>query len=170
MPSNMTDFGSFIPTTGVWDNSKQSMLAVRQNINAIALVLNNKVSGNHALTEFVNSKTWYPDPALSSTTDKRPSLRQGFGKVIIIGALPNTAVKTVAHGLDFVAGTTWMFTKIEGVGTKPGNAVGPVQPAAVSFPSRLIDVSVDQTNVIIETFADYSAYTRTIVYLEFIKE
>jgi hypothetical protein len=169
MPNDTTIYGSFLPTTGVWDNSQQSMVAVRQNINSIIIALNAKDAGYHVLTEFVDGALWYTDPLLSSTTAQSPELRQEFRKVVIIGALPNSATIHIAHGLAFVAGSTWMFTKIEGIATKPGNAVGPVQPAALQFPCSTITLDIDQTNINITTTADYSLYTKCVVILEFLK-
>lgn len=159
--------GSFIPTTGTWDNSEQSMVALRQNLNAIILALNAKDAGYYSLTEFVNGQLWFPDPALSSRTPQKPTLRPVFRKVINTGALANTGTTTIAHGITITAATT--FTRIYGAATDPSTTFIPL-PYASPVLAENIALFVDATNVNITTGSDRTGFTTSYVVVEYIQQ
>ena len=171
MPSfpQQSELGLFIPTTGVRDQTLQgeeAIIAVRENINAIALALNAKDSGYYVLQEFINGQAWFPDPALSSSTASYPDLRQVFRLVVNFGTLPNTGTKTVVHGLTVTAGFT--FTRIYGAATEPSTMFIPL-PYASPVAADNIELWVDATKVSIKTGKDRTAFTTTYVILEYIK-
>jgi len=112
----------------------------------------------------------------SSTTASRLP-RPGFRKVIDFGALPNNALKSVAHGLtldDGVNPSTWFFTKIYATAFDP--TVGaeliislPYYDIAAGAVANPIAISADQTNVKITTTSNRTNFTRCYVILEYLK-
>ena len=164
--------GSFIPTTGTRDQTKQgidSVLSLRENINTIALALNTKDSGFYARTEFINGQVWFPDPSLTSASGQNPTLRQVFRLVVLCPTLPAAAgTTTVAHGLTVDAALSW--TRIYGTATDPAGFIGLPLPYASPTAADVIEVWVDVTNINIKVGKDRSAFTKNYVILEFIKQ
>ena len=161
-------FGAYLPTTFIFDPDNPAQL--RWILNDMAIVINSKETGIYTKTEFVTGKTWFPDPALSSQTPKKPIERMVFRKVIDFGALPNAATKTVAHGITFPAVNTFSATHIYGATTDPtGGSYLPLPYAAITD-NQNIELSFDNTDVIITTGINRVAYTKTYVVFEFIKE
>lgn len=175
MASNNT--GAFIPTTNVWDVSeiyatdvtsdafKELLVRLYQNLNLMSVGVNNRDAGFYDTSEFVCGQQFFSDPALRSTDQTTPILRPVFRKVINFGALPDTATKSVAHGITTTVNTS--FTRMYGVATKP-HAL-PATFSGVSIPNSSITLEVDGTNVKITTAANLTAYTITYVILEYIK-
>ena len=64
--------GSFVPTTNIWDSpyilevdesTRQLFILLYQDVNRIALGLNDKDTGIYDNTmAFTNSQTWFPNP------------------------------------------------------------------------------------------------------------
>lgn len=165
----MADPSSFIPTPGTRDlgTKELDMTALRQSVNNMAISINSKDSGYYPLTEFMSGQSWFKDPTLNSQSNKTPVLRQGFRKVINFGMLANTATKSVLHGIDFSAGSTYIFTRIYGAATNP------TAPRAIPLPyvsaAGIAELYVTGTHIVVTTTADYSAYTRCIVVVEYLK-
>ena len=134
--ADKSKYGSFVATTNIYDidrlqrgeptikDLKTVLVRLRQTINDIAISNNKKFSGIFVKEEFLNGNVWFKDPTLNSTTTKAPILRQEFQIVVDFGALPNTATKSVAHGLTL--GSTWMFTRIYGCATDPSTGALPI--------------------------------------------
>ncbi len=161
-------FGEFISTTEIFNLEDWTQL--RLILNKMALALNNKVTGIYTQTQFVTGKTWYPDPALSSATSKIPVQRMIFGIVVPFGALPDTATKTVAHGITFPAANTYQGVQIYACATDQTGVVQIPIPYASPVLVNNIELFIDGTNVSITTGSDRTAFTKTDVYFEFIKE
>lgn len=158
--SPQAEAGSFLPTT--------QTQPLQQQINSINMVLNTKVSGYYALSEFVNGAVWYPDPALTSATAQSPTWRQEFQKVIVIGTLPNAAgTLTIAHGLTVTSG--YSFTQIYGSANDPSTTFIPL-PYASPVLADNIELWADTTNVYIKVGKDRSGFTDTRVVLKYIKQ
>lgn len=175
-------YGAFLPLTEVFEiedldkidiNSaefRDFLTRVRNIINNMAMLINIKDTGIYNPTEFVCGQIYYPNPALSSQTDKKPSPRQVFRKVVIFGALPNAGSKTVAHGITFPAANTISFTRIYGASSDlTAGSYIPLPYAAVTDNNN-IELKVDNTNVTITTGINRTAWTLTYVVLEYIKE
>lgn len=171
--------GLFIPTTSVFDielmrkadvNShefKELLVRLYQNVNNIALALNQKDSGLYYQEEFVTGQVYFPNPSLSSTTQQQPTPRPVFRKVINFGSLPNTGSTSVAHGLTVTA--NFSFTRIYGAATDPSTSFIPL-PYASPTDADNIELSVDATNVTITTGSDRTGYTTCYVVLEYLKQ
>ncbi len=179
--ANSTQYGAFVTTTNVWDlqqiqmvdvNSqefKELLVRLYQNINNICIVLNIKDTGMYPMTEYVNGQLWFPNPNNSSATTAaaNPIQRQVFRKVINFGALPNTATKSVAHGIICTAATS--FTRIYATATDPVNKLYIPIPYASPVLANNIEINVDATNVNITTGSNRTAFTICYVVLEYIQ-
>jgi len=170
--------GSFVPTTNVWDVSqiyevdvnspefKELLVRLYQNLNIIAVVLNTKDTGYYDTINYVNGQLYFPNPNLTSQSSTSPSYRQVQRLTIDFGALPNTAVKSVAHGLAITASYT--FTRIYGCASDTsGNNYIPIPNVSGTDP---VEIYVDATNVNIATATDMTAYTVVYVVLEYITQ
>ena len=177
------NFGAFVPTTNIWDVSeiyqaeklspelKELLVRMYQNLNLMSLNLNIKDTGMYATSEFVNSQSFFPNPALQTGSSVDPvsrTQRQVYRCVINFGALPNTATKSVPHNLTFNAGFT--MTRLYGTASKAdASQFIPVPYSAANAAVNNVELWVDGTNVNIKTTADYSLYTTTYVILEYLK-
>lgn len=105
---------------------------------------------------------------LSSQTAQQPEMRTVYRLVINFGALPNTATKSVAHGIVCTALTT--FTRIYGTASNTTALTYiPLPYASTPAVANNIELSVDATNVNVRTAANYSAYDTTYIILEYLQ-
>lgn len=166
--------GLFVATTSVWDvqqiqqtdvNSKEfKELLVRlyQNINNIVLALNIKDSGYYDQTQFVNGQLFFPNTILPQ------QYRQVQRIVINFGTLPNATSISIAHGITVNANTT--FTRIYGAATNnTQTSFIPIPYSSASSVNNNIELEITDTDVIITTSADYSAYITTYIIVEFLQ-
>lgn len=171
-------FGAFIGTTENLDvgllqstdvNSeqfKQLIIKLYQTVNNIALLLNKKHTGMYTLTEFVNGKTYFANPALSATQTPLP--RQEFSITVITGQLPNTATKIIPHGIS-----NWnsacTLVNIWGAATDTTGLTGIGLPYASPTLANNIELSMDATNIYITTGSNRTNYNISYVTLEYLK-
>lgn len=105
-----------------------------------------------------------------ATTANLRNPRDTYRSVVNFGALPNATTTSVAHNIS-VANNT-IFTRIYGVATHPTNT--DPNPKSLPLPYSTetangdIELYVTDTNVVITTSIDYSAYTTTYIILEYI--
>lgn len=167
--------GVNVPSTNIWDvqqlyqvdvNSpefKELLVRLYQNVNAIALALNVKDTGYYNTQEFVNGQLFFPNPQQTSVGQSGPQFRQVYRLVVNFGPLPDNATASVPHGLTITPGTT--FTRIYGV----SNDQIDMEYITIPYANPSIDVYVDQNNVNVTTFSDFSHYTITYIILEYIR-
>ncbi len=165
--------GALVPTTSVWDpgeigqidvNSpafKELLVRMYQNLNLMANVLNIKRTGYFPLGEMVNGQLFFPNPAYDSTTANAPEYRTDFTYTMNFGALPNTGVKAVAHGLT--PNTAWIATHIYATAS---DTTGLTYANLESLGATMV---IDATNVTITTTSNVSNYDQCIVVWEYIK-
>lgn len=169
------DYGSFIATTSLFDVSqiystdvnseqfKELIVKLYQNQNSVNLLLNQKDTGIYHINEFVCGQQY-----IIGTGAK-----QIFRKVIVFGALPNAAGKSVAHGIGTPgAGGTikdYTFTRIYGAASDPTNRLFIPLPYASPTDVDNIELSLDDTNVIITTGIDRTAFTKAYCVIEYWK-
>ena len=126
----------------------------------IARKVNIKDRGYYLEQEILNDQKYF--------TDGNPlAFRDVYRTVVDFGALPNTANKTVAHGITWNA--NMRFTRIYGTATNPSNQAIPipyVDPAALA---NGIQLDITAANVSITTAANYAAYTTCYVVIEYVK-
>ena len=174
--------GAFIPTTQVWDVAqaqdvdvkspqfKELLVRMYQNLNIMANSVNGKDAASYGTNEFACGQMFFSNPALTSASSTVAAQRPVMRKVINFGALPNTAAKTVAHGI--APTTSFTFTRIYGTATDPANKLYIPLPysAATATPAvDNIELKVDTTNVSITTGKNMTAYTVAYVVLEYLK-
>lgn len=167
----VTNTGSYVPTTNIWDVSqinavdvnspefKELLVRLYQNVNNIALALNTKDSAFYLLQEFNYGAVYFnpSDPTLNG-------LRPGYRILINTGALAG-GLTTVAHGLTVT--NTWTWIKINGAATDSVNLLGyPITYADTGGAN--ISVSVDATNVYINNGSG-QVFTNSVVVLEYLK-
>lgn len=172
--------GMFVASTNVWDVTqlyttdvttpefKELLVRLYQNINLISLALNLKDTGYYTLTEFVNGQAFFPNPTLSSTTAANPVFRQVFRKVINFGALPNTATKSVAHGITIT--NTFTFTRIYGAASDTTGMNYIPLPYASPVLANNIELNVDAINVNVTTGSNRTNFNECYIILEYIKQ
>jgi len=139
-------------------DDKQLLRNVYRKVNDFTYIINTKDTGIYNDEEFFTSQQWYVNKAVG---DQETIYR----KVIDCGALPNSAIKLVAHNLN-PGGTidnTWDFIKIYGVAKDPGT------PQWIPLAHPDIILLVNNTNIVITTTANLSAYTDTKIIIEYIK-
>jgi hypothetical protein len=173
--------GAFVPTNYIWDiqqlyqienidpELRELLVRLYQNVNSIALVLNVKDSAIYDTQQFVNGQLYFPNPALNSTTAQTPELRQVYRVVVNFGALPNSGVKSLPHGITCTSLTT--ATRIYGAATNPVSPFSyiPLPYSSVTAVADNIELYVDGTNVNVATAANYSAYTISYIIFEFLQ-
>ena len=123
----------------------------------LARCSNAKELGLYNFTESLNGQT-FP----GATPQKKTGV---YRKVIECGALPNAANKPVAHGISGIA-NSWMFTRIYGVARNPTTTQFIPLPDSGAFQVSLM---VDATYINIATIANLTAFTYSIVILEYMK-
>ena len=175
--------GAFIASTNVWNASeiqnndslppeiKSLFVSLYQNLNNMAILINLKDTGYYTLQEFLPSQSFFPNPALDSTTAQSPTIRQTFRTVINFGALPNAGSKSVAHHIQIstTLPTNYSFTRIYGASSNPDQTSFIPLPYASPTSNKNISIEITNTNVVITTGIDYSAYTTTYIICEYIK-
>lgn len=154
--------GLFIPTTMmIPDDNEEMRVRLYQYLNTIALATNAKDTGYYTLEEFLCGQTFFPNPTILPGEANYLIKRGAYRKVVDFGALPNTATKSVAHGITIF--NTFSFTRIYATATNP------VGLSFFPIPGNGCNITVDATNVNITTTANMTAYTRCIVVLEYLK-
>lgn len=175
----ISDIGSFIGTTNVWDVSeiysvdvkserfKELLVRLYQNVNNIALNLNIKETGYYPLNEFMNGQLYFSNPSLNENTATTPVFRQTYRMVVNFGALPNAGSKSVAHNIDITQG----FTATHIYGASTNTSATKMIPLPYSSPTLNLNIQVDvgPTLLTITTGVDYSDFITTYVVIEYLK-
>lgn len=170
---NQINYGSFVPTTNIWDigrlqeidvntpEFKELLVRLYQNVNNIALVLNTKSTGYYINQQFVSSKLFFnSNPALNNQSELRP----GFIMTVNTGAL-GAGVTAINHNIPVTNTLKWMF--ISGAATDTVSIVGYPLPYA-SVVGNDIQVSVTATQILINNNSGV-AFTDSQVTLEYCK-
>ncbi len=172
--------GAFVPTTNIWeqiselekidlnsDQFRRLLVRLYQDVNLIANVLNVKDTGMYPLGQFINSQTFFPNPALTSASSTNPTMRPVYRCVINFGALPNTAAKSVAHNITITSSTT--FTRIYAAASDTtSNNYIPIPYASPTLANN-IQLDVSATNVTITTGSNRTNFNVCYVILEYMQ-
>jgi len=175
--------GSFIPTTFILDTQqfyetevnseefRELIVRLAQNLNNIALVLNTKDTGYYPAAEFVNSQLFFPNPTGNTSTMQGNAYRQVFRTTVNFGALPNATTKSVAHNINIstTIPSTYSFTRIYGAASKPDQTSFIPLPYSSLTLLDNIELHVTDTNVVVTTGIDYSAWTITYIVVEYLQ-
>jgi len=173
-------FGSFVPTTNVWDVTqiyevditspefKELLVRLYQNLNLMAIVLNNRDSGYYVQTEFLNGQLFFPNPALSPNTPTQATLRGVTRIVVNFGSLPNTGTKSVPHNATITNSTS--ITRIYGAASDQAGKNYIPLPYASPTAADNIELKADGTNVTVITGSDRTNFTVTYIVLEYLQQ
>ena len=159
---------STIDFTSIDANNPEFKLKLYQALNQIILSLNQKSSGLYQFDETVDNNLWAPDPStVDSTAAQTATQKAEFRKVIDFGALPNNSEKPIAHGIAFDSAFT--MTGLYATTTNPTTLNYRPIPYVSDDATELITLRADGANVYIETFKNQTAFTRTFVVLQYLK-
>lgn len=153
---------SYVPADFVMPTNPQSAsLFLTDYLKKIARALQRRDLGVYSLSEIGAGLQFFP----TTVGDWRNVWR----KVINFGALPNTATKSVAHGITWGANNALIFTNIYATATDTTNFVALPIPYSSVASNDDISIDLDATNVVIQTETDRTAYNQCYVVLEYIK-
>lgn len=141
------------------DNEKDRLVELKKTLEDHAKMINRKDTGQYEETEVIINQTF---PGANPQT--KNSI---FRKVVDFGALPNAALKQVAHNLTNYG--TIIFTNIYGAATEPGVQAISIPHASVVALANQVQLVVTATNIEITTAINYSAFTSCYVVLEFFR-
>lgn len=152
------------------ENFVRELIAERQRLTAN--IINIKENGNYQNSELLTAQQWFSTSAAGQPYKTRYTYRM----VVDFGALPNTATKSVAHGILGIdpggaVNSSFLFTRIYGCASNQAAAAEqfiPIPYASTTALANQIEIWVDPTNVNIRTGANYAAYTAYCV-LEYLK-
>lgn len=132
---------------------------LKKNVEAV----NTKDIGLYYDVETVNGQQWF-------TPGEAGEVRQAIRKVIDMGGLNDfttTNPQNVAHNIAIDANI--VVTRLYGVATDPNTSFIPLPYVDMSGGGNHIGLSMDGTNIILESNLDYSGYTTAYVVVEFIQ-
>lgn len=125
----------------------------------IANTVNTKEGGLYVQYETATSSQYF-------TEDNPQQFRNVYRVTVDFGNLPNNTTKSVAHGIDF--NDQFVATRIYGTATDQGNLSYLPIPYSSATANKIIELSVDGTNVNITTGIDRTSYNAIIV-IEYLK-
>lgn len=162
--------GMFLPTTYTFDvdriqevnvNSqefKELLVRLYQNISNICTAVNLKEVGYYPIGQITTGKQLFPNPVYNSSTTNAAVYRPIIRYTMNFGALPNTAAKSVVHGITMT--TSFIGFHIYATAT---DTTGLTQ---IPVPNSWI--LIDATNITITTPANLSNYNECVVVWEYI--
>jgi hypothetical protein len=162
LPVDAQEFDSFVPVFSTSPEKPEDMRNfTTEQLRIHATNINVREIGWMLDQELLTGKSFIPG---TTSPQQEPGFRSVFRKVVIFGTLPNTATKSVAHGITFDAN----FTLVD----LWASATDPVGFTAFTadFGGTAVTLNMDATNVNITTNADYTAYTRCFVVIEYLLE
>ena len=178
--ANPTQYGSFVPTTNIWDvgqfmetdvksrEFKELLVRLYQNVNNIALGLNIKDTGMYDTSQFVNGQLYFPNPAIPVPTTTSANYRQVYRTVVNCGALGDTGPLPIPAPHHITCDLNTTFTRIYGVATDPVGLTYIPLPYVDVGGAFNIQLYADANNVNIVTASNRTNYTICYVILEYL--
>jgi len=107
-------------------------------------------------------------PGANATPQQSPDqYRDILRKVIVFGALPNATTKSIAHGIAY--DNRFSLINLWLAATDPIGLTS-FSLQYYSIAAGDIILSLTNTNVVVTTASDYSAYTRCWVFIEYVQQ
>jgi len=138
---------------------KRFIVSLAENVNSILLAVNAKTVGIHDTRESITGNKFFDDD------NNEP--KASYSKMVICGALPNTALKQIAHGLD--SAWSYKFIKIYGASSDSANQKYIPLPYASATAADVVELSVDNTYINITTGKNMASFDTTKVYIEYLE-
>lgn len=165
------DSSTLIPISNALDTSlikemdpkspefKRFIISLVDNVNSILLAVNAKSIGKYGDKESLSGNSYYNE-------DKQVE-DPSYNVVINCGALPDTATKQIAHGLD----STWSYklVRIIGASSDSTNKKYLPIPYATSTAIDIIEMWIDDTYINITTGKDRTSFDTTKIILEYLE-
>lgn len=149
------DLQAFIPVyESIPDKWEEAQQFLTEFFRKVSIGINSRERGFYVDDEILSGQMFFPGIG--------DDYRGVFRKVVNFGTLPNTAAKSVAHGLTIDSNVS--FTRLYGMATDPVSLKG------IPLPCRTIDLEITSTSIIITTTSNRSSYTRCFVVIEYIQE
>jgi len=137
------------------EDPKELRYDINDLYQSIATAVNNKIGGLYVPQEKINSQQYF-------NTNNVQSFRNVYRMVVDFGALPNNTSKSVAHTIEGW-NIDYRLTNLYGAATDPAALEG------LALPNDGILLSINQTNVIVTTTSDRTAFTASTVVIEYTK-
>lgn len=165
-------FGSYIPTTSVWDISteiqsinadpqlKELLLRLYQNLNLMALVINTKATGMYPLQEFVTGAQYF-------SRQTPPSADNQPGEFRFTYYAPSLAAGATSIPLPFTVIDGYLFKLISGAATNTTTGNHYPLPFAGAAGNN-IELRVTNTTIEINN-ASGQVFTGLMIVLEYVK-
>ena len=163
-----------LPTSEIYDVSEISSMDVKSeefkeliirlvmNANRQNLAINGKDTGIYDVLETITGQSYFPAPT-------RNTQRGGYRKCFKdFGALPNNAAKTIAHGLTLTA--ELMITDMWAIACDPATNTYLKLPYASPTLVNNIELNITGANIVVTTGSDRTAFTKTYIVIEYLKD
>jgi len=158
LPAN--SITSYVPTDVILpEDPAELRRELNDVLKKIIDALNDKDIGHYNTVTLINGQKFF-------TAGDPQKFRNVFRKVIDFGALPNTATKSVAHGITWNANTR--FIRIYGTATRPNFTSIPLPYSSPTLNDNIL-LSLNTTHVNITTAANFTSYTTCYVVLEWVE-
>jgi len=128
----------------------------------IARNVNVKDFGYYTTEEMVNGQKWSNIATVGS--EKKQEYKTVYRKRVDLGALKSSGTSSIAHGITITANT--IVTRLYGAATDPSTTFIPLPYVAANS----IYLSMDATNVIVQTTDDKTGFTAAYVIIEYVQE
>ena len=167
--------GLVVPTTNLWsitqiqhanipEELKLLLVQLYQNMNLISLVLNKKENGIYQLQEILSGNVFFPNPNMTNQTNNRTEYRT----VTFLQMLPDTDSVSIPHNI-FIPSTS-TGTIIYGCATNADASSMLPLPFASPTLADCISLELTDTDIIITTGSDRTAYVRIVIVVGLLKD
>lgn len=150
-----------------WEEARPFIV---EQLKRVAQAINIREIGWFLDEELISGKQFIPSSSsYSSSSSNSQQYRTILRKVIDFGALPNTATKSVPHGI--VVDSNFTLMQIYGAATDSTGMLSiPLPFVSAASPARPIQLFMTSSDVVVITTENNSNYTRSFIVLEFIQE
>ncbi len=156
-------------------SERHRLIADQVNIREVALY--EPSTGSFPLKTLTGQRWWGIDSSLTITNQRK---RYSYRSVVDFGDLPDTAPKSVLHGISVAPSSAGLlgtiFTRIYGTATHPTNTHPAIKAIPIPFvnsatPGDDVELRVTDTSVVIETTtASFAGFINCYVVLEYFLE
>lgn len=141
---------------------KELIIRLVMNANKQNIAINGKDTGIHDVLETITGQTFPPEAG-------RTIPRAGYSKCFIdFGALPNSAPKSLAHGLTL--NTALMITDLWGIAADPATNTYLKLPYSSAVLANNIELNITGANIVVTPGSDRRAFTKTYIFIEYLKD
>jgi hypothetical protein len=169
IPIDSQNLESYVPVYDAAPKTwEEGMPFIVEQLKKLANAVNAREIGFFLDQELLSGKSFIPGVNIVTDGGSSQQFRTVLRKVIDFGALPNTTVKSVAHGITFDANFT--LIQMFASATDPTNLEALPIPYDSAGLGQGIAMNMDATNINILTQSNRSTYTRCYVVIEYLQE